>query len=153
MKFGYVFFPLWFFLVALVGSAITSAGMGWYETITLPSWTPPGGVIGIVWTTIFILSALSGILFSKWSSDGVERLYVVFLFIVNGLLNVLWSFLFFGLHFIDVAVFEAALLGFSVVLLMFAMYRTSRVAMLLLLPYGLWVSFATYLTYVVWTLN
>ena len=56
MKLNYFLIPLVAFLTAYIGGRITGGGMAWYKAIRLPSWTPPGGVIGAVWTTIFILS-------------------------------------------------------------------------------------------------
>ncbi|HPI78245.1 MAG TPA: tryptophan-rich sensory protein, partial [bacterium] len=49
-------------LLSFAGGQFTSSGMDWYRTIQLPEWTPPGSVIGIVWTTIYILTAISAII-------------------------------------------------------------------------------------------
>ena len=74
-------------------------------------------------------------------------------FAVNAMLNVTWSLLFFNLHLIDMAVYEAAMLGLSVVIISALCWQISRAASLLLVPYAAWVAFATYLTYIVSSLN
>ena len=61
MKLNYIIIPLIAFLTATIGSFFTGTGMDWYETINLPEWTPPGYIIGIVWTIIFVLTAVSAL--------------------------------------------------------------------------------------------
>jgi benzodiazapine receptor len=153
MKLNYFIIPLVVFLVAFLGSLITSGGMDWYQTINLPSWTPDGSVIGAVWTTIFILSAISALLVWNRFPRGKRFNWIFFLFGINAFLNVFWSYLFFGKHFLFWAVPEAALLCLSVVLLVILIRPLSRLAASLLYLYLFWTAFATYLTYMVWTLN
>lgn len=149
---SYLIIPLAVILVAVAGSSITTGGMDWYRTIRLPSWTPPGAVIGAVWTTIFALTAASAVI--AWNGAAKEaRLAIAIAFVVNGFLNVLWSYLFFGLHLMSAATAEAGLLAFSVVAVIVLVWPVSRVAAALLFPYAGWASFATYLTYRVWTIN
>ncbi|MFA6533716.1 MAG: TspO/MBR family protein [Patescibacteria group bacterium] len=152
MKLNYFLIPLFTIAVAWFGSLITSRGMAWYRTINLPAWTPAGGVIGAVWTVIFLLATISALL--VWNGHRPERLAWIFgLFILNGLLNFAWSYLFFGQHLLGAAVWEAGALGLSVVGLIILIWPLSRLAAGLLLPYAAWVTFATYLTYNVWSLN
>lgn len=153
LKLNYFIIPLMVVFVSFAGSFFTSSGMNWYKALSLPSFTPPGAAIGIVWTVIFILTALSAIVFYNKSGRDDKFNLIIFTFLVNGFLNIFWSFLFFGIHFMGVAVFEAVFLGFSVLALIFLIKPMSRFAAFLLLPYFLWVVFATYLTYAVWALN
>lgn len=153
MKLNYFIIPLIIFIVAVLGSWLTGSGLDWYKSIKLPSWTPPGSLIGAVWTIIFILSATSALIFYNLASHGSRFFWIIFLFILNTVLNVGWSYLFFRGHLIGPAVIEAALLDFSVIGLVILIWPISRLASLLLLPYAGWVAFATYLTYIVWSLN
>ena len=154
MKLNYFIIPLFTIAVAWAGSAVTAAGMAWYKTINLPGFTPPGAVIGAVWTVIFILATVAALIFWNSTTSLSPKFWlVVVLLVLNGLLNFLWSYLFFGQHLIGVAVFEAALLGLSVIALIILIWPVSRLAAILLLPYAGWVGFATYLTYSVWQLN
>ncbi len=154
MKLNFLLIPLFTVLVAVSGSRFTSTGLqGWYQNINLPTWTPPGSVIGLVWTVIFILATLSAlIVWNKWSHND-HFWWVVVIFVLNGFLNALWSYLFFGQHLIGAAIIEAALLGLSVAVLVVLIWPKSKWAALLLVPYAAWTIFATYLTYTVWWLN
>jgi translocator protein len=153
----YILIPLFWFLVAGVGGVVTGGGIdnGWYGGISKPAWTPDGVVIGAVWTTIFVLTSLSMIL--SWNNKARFARgrfgLVVGLFVINGALNVLWSYLFFGQHLLGAAVFEAGILGLSVVALITLIRPVSRLASSLLFLYLIWVAFATYLTYTVWMMN
>lgn len=163
LKANYIIIPLAVAAVAFLGGQLTSKSIasGWYETINKPTWTPPGSVIGAVWTTIFILSTISILLFfNKASRSENQRKkfnYVMALFAINGALNVFWSFLFFTKHALGAAVIEAAVLGASVICLIALIWNKSnkylKASALLLVPYALWVSFATYLTYIIYVLN
>ncbi len=153
LKLDHLLIPSAVASVALLGSMVTRGGMPWYRGIHLPSWTPPGSAIGLVWTAIFVLSALSLLLVFNGGHAAHAVRPIGRLALLNGALNVLWSVLFFGLHRIGAATVEAALLGASVVWLMVVMWPLSRLASLLLAPYAAWVAFATYLTYSIWRLN
>jgi len=154
MKLNYLLIPLVTLAVAVGGSVLTSAGVsGWYKTIKLPAWTPPGSVIGLVWTAIFALTAAAA--FLVWNGSGAKpRLgLIAVVFLLNAALNVLWSLLFFRLHFMFAAGWEAALLDLTVIALIVLCWPISRLAAVLLMPYAGWAAFATYLTFTVWNLN
>jgi benzodiazapine receptor len=153
MKLNYFIIPLIVFLVAFTGSLITSGGMDWYKTINLPAWTPPGSVIGIAWTIIFILSAISALIVWNRFPRGRRFSWIFIIFGINALLNIFWSYLFFGKHLLNFALWEAGFLFVSVVLLVILIRPVSRLAAILLYPYAIWGAFATYLTYTVWMLN
>lgn len=152
MRIRHLVIPLITLLVALTGSWLTGGGMGWYRTIALPSWTPPGYVIGMVWTVLFVLAMISAlIVFGR--PDLRHRRLIARAFIVNALLNVGWSLAFFNQHLIGVAVFVAAVLGASVIALIVLIRPISRTAAWLIIPYAAWVAFATFLNYQIWRLN
>ena len=155
MKLHYILIPFVTIAVSVAGSAFTSSGIGsgWYEAIAKPAWTPPGSVIGAVWTTIFILSTISAILVWNSAKHDLRFRWIIGIFITNAFLNVFWSFLFFGQKMIGSAVIEAAILDLSVIALIVLIWPVSRAASVLLIPYAAWAAFATYLTYSVWRLN
>jgi len=146
----YIGIPLVMVGVSALGSSFTSTGLqGWYSSLSLPGFTPPGGVIGLVWTTIYILTAISAILFYREHKDNKVTLALA----SNLLLNISWSYIFFTAHLVGLAVLWAGFLGLSVLALIVLMWKKARVSALLLVPYLAWVSFATYLNYVIYTLN
>jgi len=153
MKINYFVISCIVLLVAFLGGQATRFGMEWYKTIDIPSWTPPGWVIGSVWNLIFILGAISVILFWNLRSKPSYFYWVIGLFVLNAILNILWSYLFFGQHLISLAVIEAFILGLSVLALILSIWPFSILAALLLIPYCGWVFFASYLTYSIWLLN
>ncbi|MFH0852087.1 MAG: TspO/MBR family protein [bacterium] len=156
MKLNYIIIPLITIATALLGSILTSGGMDWYKIIAKPSWTPPGSFIGAVWTILFILATISALaVFNSSLREGqAGRLkLIVAIFILNAILNVSWSLLFFNQHLLGAAVFEAGLLGLSVVALVILIWPVSRLSASLLIPYAAWVFFATFLTYKVLIMN
>jgi len=147
-----IIIPLFTFLVALVGSRITTSGLKWYQTINVPKWTPNGKIIGLVWTSIYILAAISALI--VWNQYGDQAsIGIGMLFLLNGILNALWSYIFFIRHDFTLSVFEASAINITVILLIYSIWPLSLIAALLLVPYFIWVSFATYLTCQIKSLN
>ncbi|MCX6708598.1 MAG: tryptophan-rich sensory protein, partial [Candidatus Woesearchaeota archaeon] len=117
MALNYIIIPLIAVIVAVVGGYLTSGDMAWYKTLKLPSVAPPGWFIGLVWNVIFILTTISVLIVWNTMQKSDNFSIIIGLFVVNALLNVFWSFLFFNQHLINAAMVEAGLLGFSVVAL------------------------------------
>lgn len=150
----YILSPLFYLIIALAGRYFTAQGVvTWYPSIQKPASTPPGSFIGIMWTIIYVLTALSLIFFIN-RAKGRSLFYpVLLLYIVNGILNAAWSYIFFTKHLIGLAVIDAAILSITVLLIMLLSWQCSRTASMLLAPYLIWVSFATYLTLAIHKLN
>ncbi|MBW2968908.1 tryptophan-rich sensory protein [Candidatus Woesearchaeota archaeon] len=153
MKINYIIIPLITIIISLLGSYLTNSGMDWYKTINLPSFTPAGSFIGIVWTIIFILTTISALI--VWNNySGADRFWLIIgLFIANAILNLTWSLLFFNQHLIFLAIIDAVFLDLSVIALMILIWPLSKLGAGLLLPYAIWTAFATYLNYRIWLLN
>jgi tryptophan-rich sensory protein len=145
--------PATVIVVSLLGSLATSSGMSWYNQLSSPRIAPPGGVIGLVWTILFMLIAVAVLVF--WNSPTRSRNFylILGLLIANGLLNILWCVLFFALHSPAGALVEIFVLNFTIVFLIALFWRSSLWSAILFIPYFLWVSFATYLNYLFWRLN
>lgn len=141
--------PLVVFAVAISGSMVTTSGMDWYRTLSVPAWTPSGSVIGAVWTGIYLLSIVAAI--EWWSRKERDVLFraVAALFALNAFLNVGWSVVFFGLNALAGAVIVAALLAATTWLLVGLAWKRRAVVSALLVPYAVWATFAGYLTSVV----
>ena len=141
-------------LAGFVGSLFTTPSIPtWYAALRKPSFNPPNSVFGPVWTTLFLLMGISAYLIWR---KGVHDRYVriaLLIFIVQLLLNVLWSFLFFGLHNPSSAFVEIIILWLAILATLIAFIKISKPAGILLLPYILWVSFAAVLNFSLWKLN
>lgn len=129
------------YLTAGLGAALTELGP-WYFALQQPSWKPPDAAFGIIWTTIFTLTAISASFAWQAAQTTQAQRRVWLLFGVNALLNVLWSALYFKLHRPDWALGEWVLLWLSVLSLVLGFWTSSRRTAYLNLPYLLWVTIA-----------
>ena len=152
-KLNYIIIPFITILVAVIGNMITSLGMSWYKGLNLPAFTPSGSFIGMVWTTIFILSTISALLFYKKPDRSPYFVITALLFFNNAFLNILWSSLFFGEHMMGLALIEVVVLNVVNLSMIILMWEKHRTASLLLFPYFIWVCVATYLNYAIWSIN
>jgi tryptophan-rich sensory protein len=154
MPLSYLFIPLVTILVAFAGGQLTMHSVKtWYKTIRKPSWTPPGGVIGTVWTVLYILAAISALIVWNLPDGASVPAMIATLFILNAAVNVFWSYLFFYLHKMGPAIWICLFLDLTIVLLIQFILPLSALAAWLLVPYAAWVTFASYLNYRVWAMN
>lgn len=139
-------------ITAVVGGRFTARGIGpWYDGLAKPSWTPPGSVIGAVWTVLYVLIAVASA--RVWSTAGPEpRAYAAAL-LVNLALNAGWCFLFFAARRPGAALIEIGILWASCLLLVVLAARASGAATWMLIPYAAWVAFAAFLNWNVLSLN
>lgn len=143
----------------VVGSLFTASSIpGWYATIEKPVLNPPSWVFGPVWITLYTLMGIAA--FLVWSSyatapaDKKQGIKIALgVFCIQLFLNAIWSIIFFGLNNPGWALVDIILLWCVIVWTMIVFYKISKPAMYLLIPYILWVSFATYLNYAIWILN
>lgn len=135
-------------LVGVSGAGFTATAVaGWYRTLTHPPGTPPDWLFGPVWTALYIVMGVSAWLVWRRRGDWPKRAYAALrLWGWQLLLNALWTPVFFGLHsfWAGVAVILALLALIVATIAMFR--RVSAVAAGLLLPYAVWVAYASYLT-------
>ncbi len=140
-------------IVGSLGSAITIPAIPtWYAGIQKSALNPPSFVFGPVWTMLYILMAIAAWMIAELKSSKDSRL-ALFLFFAQLGLNYLWSVLFFGKHQLLAAFLEIILLWLFILATIIKFYRLKPLAGLIMIPYLIWVSFASYLTYAVWVLN
>jgi tryptophan-rich sensory protein len=138
--------------VGALGALTTELGT-WYYDLRKPSWQPPDWLFGPAWTLIFALAALAGVLYWRAEFKREARLQILAAFALNAFLNTLWSLLFFRLKRPDLALDEVGFLWLSIALLIVLLKRRSTAAAWLLVPYLLWVSFASFLNWTIVQLN
>ncbi len=132
-------------VVAFLGSFFTSSNTKseWYIQHK-PSITPPNYVFPIAWNILFILIAIS--LYLTWiNSEKTQKRKVIFVFGLNFVFNVLWSALFFGLRNPLLGFIVIILLWLSILVMLTFSWKINKIAFLMLIPYFLWVSFASIL--------
>ena len=147
------------FAVAALGSVATAGNVdGWYADAAKASWNPPNGIFGPVWTILY--TAISVAAWLVWRErHRVNVRPALTLYVVQLVLNALWTPVFFGLYpYIGTPALWIALgiivaLDVAVLLTMLRFWRVSRVAAWILVPYWAWVLFATTLNGALATLN
>lgn len=145
----------WFavcFLAAGIGSLASIRAGSFYTDLVRPDWAPPPEVFGPVWTVLYALMAVAAWL--VWRQGGFRAARTALtLFLVQLVVNALWSWLFFAWQMGGAAFADIVLLWLLIVATLVAFARVRLLAAALLVPYLLWVSFASALNYTVWQLN
>jgi tryptophan-rich sensory protein len=136
------------------GMVTRSAITTWYPTLVKPSFNPPNWIFAPVWTMLYVMMGVAaGMVWSRMEHEKEAVKNALVFFAIQLALNALWSFLFFGLK-------NPMLAGIEIVILWLMIFETytkfvkiNKIAGYLLIPYLLWVSFATVLNVSIWWLN
>ena len=141
-------------IVGSIGSLVTTTGPdSWYAGLAKPFFTPPGWVFAPVWITLFTLMGIA--LYLVWQ-EGTEKPEVrkaIAIFGVQFVINIIWSFLFFGLRSPLLGFIDIIVLWFMIAAMIAVFYRVNRTAAYLLVPYIAWVTLATALNGSVYFMN
>ncbi len=154
-----------FNIAKLITSLLLTLGLGtlssiftaseittWYAALIKPSFNPPNFLFAPVWIILYTLMAISFYLI--WDNEpSPKRDKALRLFITQMVFNILWSFIFFKLHEIFIALLDIVLMWLFIVFTMVSFYKINPKASLLLVPYIIWVSYATLLNFAIWNLN
>ena len=143
---------LWGLAVAGIGAWLTELS-SWYYALRKPGWQPPDWLFGPAWSVILALASLSAFLGWRSAEGSESRNLIAALFLANGVLNILWSPLFFKLRRPDWALIEVPFLWLSILAPIIVLAPISTFASLLLVPYLAWVSFAAVLNLTIVRLN
>ncbi len=139
-------------LAGLVGSIFTAPNIGsWYATLNRPSFAPPNWIFAPVWTALFLLMGIA--LFLAWENKFKKARLGLLFFIIQLVLNIFWSALFFGLHNPFFALIEIIFLLIFIILTIKSFWKINLWAGILMLPYAVWVAFAMILNFFYWWLN
>lgn len=142
------------FLAGAIGSAFTTTGLdSWYQTIVKPSFNPPNWIFGPVWSTLYLLMGIA--LYLLWQK-GLQDKFIknsFILFLIHLAVNSLWSIVFFGLQNPGLAFLVIIILWFMILTLIIRFYKIDKRSAWLLVPYILWVSFASVLNFSIWQIN
>ena len=141
-------------MAGVIGAVFTSSAVPtWYAALRKPPFTPPGWVFSPVWITLYLLMGFSAFLvWNKGWGDSRVRI-ALSLFVVQLVLNALWSLMFFGLRSPLAGLVDIVALWVFILLTTIYFFKVSYTAGALLMPYILWVSFAAILNFSIWRLN
>ena len=136
-----------------VGSIFTSSSVNtWYTTVTKPSFNPPSWIFGPVWTTLYTLMGIASYIVWK-QRQLVNTTPALTIYGIQLGLNALWSILFFGLQNPGLAFAEIIILLIFIIINTIMFWKINKWAGILMIPYILWVAFASFLNYNIWQLN
>ena len=139
-------------IVAVAGGVLTETGP-WYRALRKPAWKPPDWAFGPVWTVILVLAAISAALAWEAAAEPGAKAMVLTVLVVNSLLNIAWSGIFFKMKRPDWALVEVVIFWFSIVALIVVLGSQSALAGWLIVPYLAWVTVATFLNYRIVRMN
>ena len=119
----------------IVGSVFTAPAIrsGWYTALIKPELAPPNWVFGPAWTTLYALMGIA--VFLVWNNHSQMRRWAIGLFVVQLALNVLWSFMFFGLRSVGGALVEIVFMWLAILATTIAFVKISKPAAWLMVPY------------------
>jgi len=147
---------LWILVLQFIGygmGMITETNLDpWYLSLSKSSLTPPGFVFGIVWGILYVILGIIGWqLYQDKKSVNVSQLR--FAFLAQLVLNWLWTPLFFHLHWIGAALICLLAIVLFTLRFLTTAWHQSRILFYLMLPYWIWVCFASYLNFIIWLGN
>lgn len=137
-------------IAGAIGSLFNTSIKTWYASLDKPFFNPPNWIFAPVWTTLFVLMGIS--LYLVWSKKRKSN-KPIYLFLVQLVLNVLWSFLFFYLQKPLYGFIEIIILWIFILLTILEFKKISKTAAYLMIPYICWVSFAAILNFTLMLLN
>lgn len=141
-------------LIGLLSTPFTISSIPtWYAGLIKPFFSPPNWIFGPVWTALYFLMGVSVYLVWRKGIQNKEIKIAIYYFLTQLLFNFLWSVIFFGLRLPLVAFINIIVLLAAIVLTMMKFYKISKASLYLLIPYLLWVSFATILNGAIVLLN
>lgn len=124
----------------------------WYDSLKKPWFQPPAWVFAPAWTILYLLIFISFALILH-APYRLINVFAYAIFVLQLILNFSWSPVFFRQHQIKKAFFICLALAFTIFFMIILFYFVSKLAAIILIPYLLWVSFASLLNYRIWKLN
>lgn len=140
-------------IVGVIGALVTNPRSDWFVELNKPWFNPPGWIFGPVWTMLYTLMGISIYLIWKDGFFTPERRTARAIFIFQLVLNSGWSYVFFGMREIGMALVLIICIWLAIVATIIAFYRVHKLAACLFIPYLLWVTFASILNFSLWRLN
>ena len=146
-------FFFYIFFVGFAGGGMDERTQAFYDSLVKPSLTPPGWIFPVVWTALFVLIGLAGYyVWNDYKSDWYRKIFAA-LYVLNGILIYLWSYVFFEQQAITGALYVIVAMIILIEIMILVAFKTNHKAAYMLIPYFLWVLFATYLNTTLIVLN
>jgi translocator protein len=155
-KKGWIKLTIWIVTLQAIGlflGLLTQANLqSWYVGLNKSMLTPPGWAFSIVWSILYVLLAVAG--WELWRQrENIEIRPALYFYMSQLLMNWAWTPLFFQLHWIGFSLIWILILTSLTFLTIYSIKNKKKGISLLLIPYFIWLLFATYLNYAIWLLN
>jgi translocator protein len=138
----------------LIGSMFTTSKIPtWYAALQKPSFTPPNWLFAPAWTVLYILMGIAAFLVWKKGLNNTDVRKALILFLVQLVLNALWSVVFFGMQSTYGGVVVIVILWVAILMTLLQFFKISKAAGGLMIPYILWVTYAASLNISIWIMN
>ena len=137
-------------LAGFIGNLLGNASQG-FDSITKPSFTPPGILFPIVWTILYILMGISS--YFIYQSNSKDKKCALIIYGIQLFFNMMWTFFFFRLKLYLFAFIWLIILIILVIVMIYKFYKIDKKAGLLQLPYLIWITFASILNFSIYLLN
>lgn len=124
----------------------------WYMNINKSKYTPPSFVFGIVWPLLYLTMIISFILIYN-NNKCINLCYPIVIFLIHTFFNLIWTTIFFKYKNYLLALIDLILMDITLLYIIYLFYPISKLASLLLFPYLIWIFFATYLTFYIFSNN
>lgn len=137
----------------IVGVIANKSTKSTYKKLEKPSFSPPGIIFPVAWTSLYTMMGVAKYKFNQEPKSEKLQLNANTAYSAQLGFNFLWSFLFFRFNLRGAALFDAVLLWLTIMLNTYYFYQKSNLAGTLMVPYGLWATYAVVLNYGIWKLN
>ncbi|MBN1766298.1 MAG: tryptophan-rich sensory protein [Sedimentisphaerales bacterium] len=141
------------FSAILIASLFSGPPGQWYESLNKPPFNPPGWIFGPAWTILYLMMGIAFFLVWQKGLKIKDVKIALTLFLIQLTFNAAWMPIFFGYQKIFIAFIDIILLWFAILLTIIKFWNISKTASILLIPYILWVTFASVINLSIWILN
>ena len=152
----------WKFIIAVIGCEIVglistpftiSAIPAWYAHLNKPFFAPPNWLFGPAWTTLYFLMGLAAFIVWQKGTKTKKVKEALSYFLLQLLFNFVWSIFFFGLRSPILGLIDILIMLLAINLTIISFNKVSKIASYIMIPYVLWVTFATILNLAIVLLN
>lgn len=139
-------------LAGVIGALFTVKAIPtWYMYLNKPSFSPPNWIFGPAWLILYLLMGIA--VYLNWIKKTKQAKFNVRLFFIHIFFNFIWTPIFFGAKNPLFAFFIIILIWMFIIIMIIKFWNVNKVSSLLLIPYLLWVTFASFLNFYIWRLN
>lgn len=139
-------------LAGIIGSVFTIKAIStWYIYLNKPSFSPPNWIFGPAWLTLYLLMGIA--VYLNWTKNSKQAKFNVKLFFIHLFFNFIWTPVFFGAKNLFLALIIIFIIWLMIIVMIYSFKKVNKISSLLLIPYLLWVSFASILNYYIFILN